>query len=60
VAAHGLKKGSGVVLVKPFDDKKVLFSEKINVEKLNEFVENNRFPLVVPFSDDAVPRIFQA
>jgi len=58
-SAKGLKKGTGAFIQKPFDDKKAVYDDKVNYEKLTAFVENNRFPLVVPFSDKTANRVFQ-
>ena len=49
----------GVVLYKDFDEKQNNLKDNLTADSIKAFVNDYRFPLVVPFSDANVPRIFQ-
>jgi hypothetical protein len=57
--AHGIEDGQGFALFKPFDEKKNLLQAFTNLADLMAFIEAHRHPLVIPFSMDVVPLIFQ-
>ena len=48
-----------VVLYKKFDEGKNVLTGDLAEKKIAQFVELNRFPLVVPFSMEVVSRVFQ-
>ncbi|EAS03751.2 protein disulfide-isomerase (macronuclear) [Tetrahymena thermophila SB210] len=52
-AAHNL------VLYKHFDEKRNDFTGTFNVANLKTFVDTNSFPIVMPFNDRAIQKVFQ-
>ena len=52
-------KGNALLMVKPFDELRVTYEERFTQDKVQRFVDNNRFPLVVPFSEKAASRIME-
>ncbi len=47
-----------IVLFKPFDELRVVFEGDFTLENLKEFVGENRYPLIMPFTESAAQRIF--
>jgi protein disulfide-isomerase A1 len=52
--------GEGVVLFKQFDEGKNVLTGDLSEKSIDTFINANRNPLVIPFSMDVVPKIFQS
>ncbi|OQR89966.1 disulfide-isomerase [Thraustotheca clavata] len=53
-----LKEAGSVVLLKKFDDKKVLYDGEFTKEKISDFIKEHHKPLVMTFSQDKASQIF--
>lgn len=58
-AASEFANGAKVVLFKSFDEKRNDFSGELTTDNLNTFIDQNSFPLVMPFNDRAIEKVFQ-
>lgn len=58
VAAKYSVTAPGVALFKDFDEKRNNFDGDFSADEINTFVSANQLPLVVPFSQEAAPKIF--
>jgi protein disulfide-isomerase A1 len=52
------KETDGIVLVKKFDEGKVIFDGEYTAEAITKFVKKNRLPLVVEFSQETAQKVF--
>ncbi|OMJ67705.1 hypothetical protein SteCoe_35059 [Stentor coeruleus] len=50
---------SGLIILKKFDDKRADFQGKFNNAEITKFINEHRFPWVMPFGDDAIELIFK-
>ncbi|XP_075164203.1 protein disulfide isomerase [Haematobia irritans] len=57
IAKYEAKDGA-VVLFKPFDDKKSVYSGEINVEDIKKFAQVESLPLIVEFNHESASKIF--
>ncbi|KAH8307447.1 hypothetical protein KR044_012582 [Drosophila immigrans] len=51
-------KDNGVVLFKPFDEKKSVFEGELNEENLKKFAQVQSLPLIVDFNHESAAKIF--
>lgn len=49
----------GLIVLKKFDDKRADFQGKFFVTEISKFINDHRFPWVMPFGDDAIELIFK-
>lgn len=57
IAKYEAKDGA-VVLFKPFDDKKSVYSGELNVDDVKKFVQVESLPLIVEFNHESASKIF--
>lgn len=50
--------GDAVVLFKQFDDGRVDLKENLDMASIKEFINANRLPLVIEFTQESAPKIF--
>ena len=58
VNKHLEVEGDGIVLLKKFDEGKVVFDGEYDAEAIHKFVKKNRLPIVVEFSQETAQKVF--
>lgn len=58
VNKHLEKDSDGIVLLKKFDEGKVVFDGEYTAEAITKFVKKNRLPTVVEFSQETAQKVF--
>jgi protein disulfide-isomerase A1 len=58
VKKHLGLEADGIVLIKKFDEGKVIYDGEISAEGITKFVRKNRLPIVVEFSQETAQKVF--